>query len=219
MMNGVSNGGGRDRMRDRLEHPNDNDDVIAVFNDGREVRMKYGHLPTGYEWRSILEVGDTIGRFFQGPRSKDYTAELEPSDPAHRVERMLRDKDPIEQEKILRRFLEETEPDTLCVHGLNAHGGESCPERDRPVDELCEHGFAQDMACEECGRSGFRFPGWNDEVDFGESEAEKNSPHSTGCAARHGADCDCGAWDIETRRKKTQALFDYESEIGLDSED
>lgn len=46
----------------------------------------------------------------------------------------------------------------LSAKGAVAHGSAA----ELSVDELCPHGWVRDMACDECGRSGFRFEGWND---------------------------------------------------------
>jgi len=45
--------------------------------------------------------------------------------------------------------------------GLPGEERYKVPFGERPVDELCPHGFSQDMGCDECGHGGFRWEGVN----------------------------------------------------------
>ena len=242
-----------DDLRDRLMNPQDWHDVIAVFHDGTEMRLKYGSLPDGWEWENATAIGDKIPTFVQG--RKKPTPWPEPVEP-HPYPEIMRDAEerrrqwqaddlfrhmtsPERLEAMVTAF-EKLPKDTLCPHGFNAHRGEPCDrqwtkedvealrkgEREfdytwakmsdeeksawcrkfledgeaafRELDEVerraDESAEAMRMEIKEHPPAESYIRPWREgDPDFGESEAEKNSPHDSLCNARHGFDCTCGA--------------------------
>ena len=49
----------------------EDEEVIAEFLDGREVRMRRDRLPDTHEWLDITQIQDNVPRFGQG-RQKRY---------------------------------------------------------------------------------------------------------------------------------------------------
>ena len=71
----------------------EDEEVIAVFLDGREVRMRRDHLPETHEWEDATQIQDSVPRFVQGRQVRDWSDPNEGLSVDDFRERFLRDVD------------------------------------------------------------------------------------------------------------------------------
>lgn len=71
----------------------EDEEVIAVFLDGREVRMPRNRLPETHEWEDATQIIDAVPRFVQGREVRDWSDPNEGLSVDAFRERFLRDVD------------------------------------------------------------------------------------------------------------------------------